>query len=125
MTPWDVHQPQPAVRALVEVGGFAGRVLDVGSGRGGTVALLADRFGVEATGVDLSPEEMDQLDHRVRGLEAREHANLSFLREEMGRVRAALGNLYQVARRSQQVRRGYAGATALDATPVDSVLGSA
>ncbi len=33
------------------------RVLDVGCGRGGTVALLADRYGVaEAVGVDLSPE---------------------------------------------------------------------
>jgi len=32
------------------------RVLDVGCGRGGTVALLAERFGAVATGMDLSPE---------------------------------------------------------------------
>ena len=32
------------------------RVLDVGCGRGGTVALLAERFGAIATGVDLAPE---------------------------------------------------------------------
>ena len=32
------------------------RVLDVGCGRGGTVALLAETFAAEATGVDLSPE---------------------------------------------------------------------
>lgn len=32
------------------------RVLEVGCGRGGTVALLAERFGAEATGVDLAPE---------------------------------------------------------------------
>jgi SAM-dependent methyltransferase len=32
------------------------RVLDVGCGRGGTVALLAERIGADATGVDLSPE---------------------------------------------------------------------
>ena len=32
------------------------RVLDVGCGRGGTVALLAERFEAEATGVDLAPE---------------------------------------------------------------------
>ena len=32
------------------------RALDVGCGRGGTVALLAETFGAVATGVDLSPE---------------------------------------------------------------------
>lgn len=31
------------------------RVLDVGCGRGGTVALLADQFGAEVIGVDLAP----------------------------------------------------------------------
>jgi len=32
------------------------RILDVGCGRGGTVALLADTFDADVTGVDLSPE---------------------------------------------------------------------
>ena len=32
------------------------RVLDVGCGRGGTVALLSEQFGAEASGVDLAPE---------------------------------------------------------------------
>jgi SAM-dependent methyltransferase/acyl carrier protein len=32
------------------------RVLDVGCGRGGTVALLVDRFEAEVTGLDLAPE---------------------------------------------------------------------
>jgi ubiquinone/menaquinone biosynthesis C-methylase UbiE/NAD(P)-dependent dehydrogenase (short-subunit alcohol dehydrogenase family)/acyl carrier protein len=32
------------------------KVLDVGCGRGGTVSLLAETLGAEATGVDLSPE---------------------------------------------------------------------
>jgi SAM-dependent methyltransferase/NAD(P)-dependent dehydrogenase (short-subunit alcohol dehydrogenase family)/acyl carrier protein len=32
------------------------KVLDVGCGRGGTVALLGETFGAAATGVDLSPE---------------------------------------------------------------------
>lgn len=33
----------------------ARRVLDVGCGRGGTVALLADQFGADAMGIDLAP----------------------------------------------------------------------
>ena len=32
------------------------RVLDVGCGRGGTVALMAEHFDADVTGVDLSPE---------------------------------------------------------------------
>ncbi len=32
------------------------RVLDVGCGRGGTAALLAEQFGADVTGVDLAPE---------------------------------------------------------------------
>jgi ubiquinone/menaquinone biosynthesis C-methylase UbiE len=32
------------------------KVLDVGCGRGGTVALLAETFAAQGTGVDLSPE---------------------------------------------------------------------
>ncbi len=32
------------------------RVLDVGCGRGGTVALMAETFGAQAVGVDLAPE---------------------------------------------------------------------
>jgi phthiocerol/phenolphthiocerol synthesis type-I polyketide synthase E len=32
------------------------RVLDVGCGRGGTVALLAEHYAADATGVDLAPE---------------------------------------------------------------------
>lgn len=75
--------------------------------------------------VELSPGELDALNSRVRGLEAREHQNSSFLREEMGRVRAALGSLYQVAQRSRQVRRGYVGATAGDEPASDVVLGRA
>ena len=86
---------------------------------------LAEAMASARRDAKLTPEEIDLLESRVRGLEAREHANLSFLREEMGRVRAALGNLYQVARRSRQVRRGYAGATAGETTQTESALGNA
>lgn len=58
---------------------------------------------------ELSAEEREMLDFRVRNLRQREHENLSFLREEMDRVRAALAGLHQVGQRSRQIRRGYAG----------------
>jgi acyl transferase domain-containing protein/SAM-dependent methyltransferase/acyl carrier protein len=49
-----------SVRLVFELIGATGlrgrRVLDVGCGRGGTVALLAERLQADATGVDLSPE---------------------------------------------------------------------
>jgi SAM-dependent methyltransferase/acyl carrier protein len=49
-----------SVRLALELVGdtaLVGRdVLDVGSGRGGTAALLADRLGARSVGVDLSPE---------------------------------------------------------------------
>ena len=53
--PWDVHQPQPAVRRLVEDGLFTGRVLDVGCGYGENALLIA-ASGLSVTGVDLDAE---------------------------------------------------------------------
>lgn|SRR5690554_5844187 len=72
---------------------------------------LAEALADARRAAELSAEEIEVLHSRVRGLTERENANLAFLREEMGRVRAALGTLYQVARRSRQVRRGYVGGT--------------
>jgi acyl transferase domain-containing protein/SAM-dependent methyltransferase/acyl carrier protein len=49
-----------SVRLAFELVGDAelqnARVLDVGCGRGGTVALMAETFGSDAVGVDLAPE---------------------------------------------------------------------
>jgi hypothetical protein len=84
---------------------------------------LAEALANARRSADLSPGEIDVLNSRVRGLEEREHQNLSFLREEMGRVRAALGGLYQVAQRSRHVRRGYVGATHVDDASSENVLG--
>ncbi|MBS2547214.1 class I SAM-dependent methyltransferase [Catenulispora sp. NL8] len=53
--PWDVGEPQPAVRALVEAGGFGGRVLDVGCGYGENALLIA-ASGLHVTGVDRDDE---------------------------------------------------------------------
>ena len=53
----EVNQGGDMVRAVIGATDLRGRqVLDVGCGRGGTVALLADLYEAEATGVDLSPE---------------------------------------------------------------------
>jgi NAD(P)-dependent dehydrogenase (short-subunit alcohol dehydrogenase family)/SAM-dependent methyltransferase/acyl carrier protein len=57
--PAGVFNPNSVRLALELVGAtelYGRRVLDVGCGRGGTVALLAERFEADATGVDLSPE---------------------------------------------------------------------
>jgi hypothetical protein len=86
---------------------------------------LAEALADARRTVELSPGEIDVLNSRVRGLEEREHQNLSFLRAEMGRVRAALGGLYQVAQRSRQVRRGYVGATSVGEARTENVLGQA
>lgn len=53
--PWDVRQPQPAVRSLVEAGLFAGRVLDVGCGYGENALLIA-ASGLTVTGADRDAE---------------------------------------------------------------------
>lgn len=72
--PWDVRQPQPAVRALVEAGAFTGRVLDAGCGYGENALLIA-ASGLSVTGIDLDTESLrraverareQSLDHRAR-----------------------------------------------------------
>jgi phthiocerol/phenolphthiocerol synthesis type-I polyketide synthase E len=57
--PDGVFNPSSVRLAFELIGGTdlrGRRVLDVGCGRGGTVALMAERFEAEATGVDLAPE---------------------------------------------------------------------
>ena len=49
--PWDIGRPQPAFVALQESGTLRGRVLDAGCGTG-EHALMAARFGLDATGID-------------------------------------------------------------------------
>ncbi|HEX2383865.1 MAG TPA: SDR family oxidoreductase [Acidimicrobiales bacterium] len=73
---FDVPDATPnrnSVRLALELVGetpLTGRdVLDVGCGRGGTAALLAEQFGAAAVGVDLSPEAVTfcRAAHRATG----------------------------------------------------------
>lgn len=57
--PAEVFNANSVRLAFELIGGTALKdrgVLDVGCGRGGTIALLVEKFGAVATGVDLSPE---------------------------------------------------------------------
>ena len=85
----DVPEEVPnrnSIRLALELVGatvLAGRdALDVGCGRGGTAALLAEQFGAVAAGVDLSPEAIAfcRNAHRAPGLrfEVGDAENLPF-----------------------------------------------
>lgn len=56
---WDIGRPQPAMLSLAQSGAWRGRLLDIGCGTG-EHALLAASLGLDATGVDLSPEAIGQ-----------------------------------------------------------------
>ena len=70
--PWDIGRPQPAFLRLASSGLLTGRVLDAGCGTG-EHALLAARFGAEATGVDVSARAIEQARAKAaaRGVGAR------------------------------------------------------
>jgi SAM-dependent methyltransferase len=51
--PWDIGQPQPAIKHLASEGGFVGSMLDVGCGTG-EHTLLAASLGLPVLGVDLA-----------------------------------------------------------------------
>lgn len=88
--PWDIGHPQPAFDALAKAGALSGRVLDAGCGTG-EHTLLAASLGLDATGVDLASNALDQAEHkaRERGLKAR------FLRHDARRL-AELGEMFDV-----------------------------
>lgn len=70
--PWDIGRPQPALQVLADAGLVGGRVLDAGCGTG-EHALMAARLGLDATGVDTSPEAISRAGAKAaeRGLAAR------------------------------------------------------
>jgi SAM-dependent methyltransferase len=85
---WDIGRPQPALLVLAEAGDVRGRVLDAGCGTG-EHTLMAARLGLDATGIDLAANALEQADvkARQRGLKAR------FLRHD-GRRLADLGEQF-------------------------------
>lgn len=64
-SPWDVGQPQPAVRRLVEKGVVTGQVLDVGCGYGENALLIA-AAGLSVTGIDLDAEGLQRAAEQAR-----------------------------------------------------------
>lgn len=63
--PWDIAEPQPALVAAEQAGGFGGMVLDAGCGLGEHTIYLASR-GYKVTGVDNSPSAIKQASDRAR-----------------------------------------------------------
>jgi SAM-dependent methyltransferase len=86
--PWDIGQPQPALRALAETGAVRGRVLDVGCGTG-EHALMAAELGLDATGIDLASNALHSAMQKAldRGLTVR------FLRQDARKL-ADLGESF-------------------------------
>ncbi|WP_037274740.1 class I SAM-dependent methyltransferase [Kibdelosporangium aridum] len=62
--PWDIGEPQAAVVALERTGGFRGKVLDVGCGRGDNAIMLAER-GHDVIGVDGAQSAIQQAEQRA------------------------------------------------------------
>jgi SAM-dependent methyltransferase len=63
--PWDIGEPQPAVVAIEQAGGFRDPVLDAGVGVGENAIYLASR-GHRVTGIDGSAPAVAQARERAR-----------------------------------------------------------
>jgi cyclopropane fatty-acyl-phospholipid synthase-like methyltransferase len=70
--PWDIGRPQPTFVRLADEGLLRGRMLDAGCGTGENVLMAAAR-GVDAMGVDISPQAIGQARGKAaaRGVTAR------------------------------------------------------
>ncbi|KAK9835053.1 hypothetical protein WJX81_007416 [Elliptochloris bilobata] len=64
IVPWDIGREQPLVAEAVEQGLFVSPVLDVGCGQGTHTIFLGSK-GLEATGVDLSPDAIAEAESRL------------------------------------------------------------
>ena len=63
--PWDIGRPQPAFVAVAQSGVLVGHVLDIGCGTG-EHALMAAGLGLNATGIDFSPNAIRLAKQKAR-----------------------------------------------------------
>ncbi len=68
--PWDIGQPQPAIKRLASAGGFTGAVLDAGCGTGENSLLVAS-LGLTVVGVDVAETALTMAREKAsrRGIE--------------------------------------------------------
>ena len=81
LTPWDIGEPQPAVRELVAYGALRGEVLDPGTGPGHHAIYYAAK-GHPTTGIDSSPAAIE----RARRNAARSGVAVNFHVGDIGRL---------------------------------------
>ena len=69
--PWDIGEPQPAIRTLASEGAFAGTVLDAGCGTGENAFCVA-ALGLSVLGVDLAESAVSKAREKAtaRGIDA-------------------------------------------------------
>ncbi|HEX9782700.1 MAG TPA: hypothetical protein VGA56_08215 [Opitutaceae bacterium] len=86
---------------------------------------LSQAMQVARQNAELSEDDLAALHQRVRTLEACEKENLSFLSKEMAGTRASISMLNAAAKRTRQVRRGYAGTEGDTSSGSGNMLGCA
>jgi SAM-dependent methyltransferase len=85
--PWDIGQPQPAIRRLASEGAFSGAVLDAGCGTGENALHIAS-LGLHVLGVDVAQTAVSIAREKAagRGIDADFIVADVFRLEHLGRV---------------------------------------
>ena len=85
--PWDISRPQPAIVRVASKGGFAGAVLDAGSGTGEN-ALHVASLGFSVLGVDVAETALAIARQKAadRGIEVEFAAADAFQLQRLGRT---------------------------------------
>lgn len=85
--PWDIGEPQPAIRALASQGAFTGTVLDAGCGTGENALHLA-ALGLPVVGVDVAETAVSTAREKAarRGMDAEFVVGDALHLDRLGRV---------------------------------------